>query len=76
MRDASEAISVLDCLSNSSLEDWSHEAIGLGRKRRGTIKQFGAVWSELTERGRFAILQQVGSKLRSSLVNDLESRER
>jgi len=75
-RNAGDAISVLDYFSSSSLEDWPHEAIGLGRKWRGTIKRLGAVWSELTERERFATLQQVGSKLRSSLVNDLESRER
>ena len=75
-RNASEAIGVLEYFSNGSLEDWPHEAIGLGRRWRGAIRELGAIWGELTERERFAILQQVGSKLRSSLVNDLESRER
>jgi hypothetical protein len=73
---ASDAISVLDYFKKSSLEVWPHQAIGLGSKWKDTIKQLGAVWSELTERERFVILQQVGSKLRSCLVNDLESRER
>lgn len=75
-RNLHDGISVLDYFSNGSLEDWPQEATVLGKKWRETIKQLGAAWTELAERQRFAILQQVGSKVRSSLANDLESRER
>jgi hypothetical protein len=73
---ASGAISVLNYFSNSSFEDWQQKAVSFGKEWRASIKQFGPVWSELTEHERFEVLQQVGSKLRSTLVNDLESRER
>lgn len=69
-------IDVLDYFQIIRAEDWRKQPIELGKTwRRKTIKQLGAIWSELTERERFAVLQQVGSKLRSALVNDLESRE-
>jgi hypothetical protein len=75
-RQANGAIRVLEYFDNSSLEDWQEKAMNLGEEWRKSVNQVGRVWSELTERERFAVLQQVGSKLRSSLVNDLESRER
>jgi hypothetical protein len=75
-RRASGGISVLDYFSNGSFADWQEKAFSLGKEWRKSVNQFGPVWSELRERERFAVLQQVGSKLRSSLVNDLESRER
>jgi hypothetical protein len=75
-RQASGGISVLDYFSNGNFADWQEKAFSLGKEWRKSVNQFGPVWGELGERERFAVLQQVGSKLRSSLVNDLESRER
>jgi hypothetical protein len=76
-REASEAIGVFDYFKKGGLEDWEERGISLGKQwRTTTTLKLGPVWPKLTERERFAILQQVGSKLRSSLAADLESRER
>jgi hypothetical protein len=70
----SDAISVLDYFWEGKFENWPKEASDLGKKWRAGIKDVAAAWNELDERQRFASLQQVGSKLRTSLVTDLESR--
>ena len=75
-RSADEAVSVLDYFSTGAFEDWQNEATDLGKKWREGIKDVAAAWNELDEGQRFATLQQVGSILRTSLVNDLESRLR
>lgn len=75
-RGADEAISVLDDLSTSALEEWQNVAADLGKKWKKGINKVAAAWKELDKRQRFATLQQVGSVLRTSLVNDLESRVR
>jgi hypothetical protein len=75
-RSADGAISALDYLSKGALEDWQNEAPDLARKWRKGINDVAATWSELDGRQRFATLQQAGSVLRTSLVNDLESRAR
>jgi hypothetical protein len=75
-RNVSDAISVLEYFAASSFEDWDSKGTDLGKVWRGAVRELGAAWEELTERQRFAALQQVGSKLRTGLVNDLESRER
>jgi hypothetical protein len=72
----SEAISVFDYFSKGTFEDWQNEAPDLGKKWRDGINKVAAGWNELDKRQRFATLQQVGSILRTSLVNDLESRLR
>jgi hypothetical protein len=75
-RNANEAISVLDYLSASAFEDWQEKAAGFARKWRKGINDIAAAWNELDRWQRFATLQQVGSVLRTSLANDLESRVR
>jgi len=70
----SDATSVLDYFWEGKFENWPKEANDLGKKWRAGIKDVAAAWNELDERQRFASLQQVGSKLRTSLVTDLESR--
>jgi len=75
-RKAAEAIKILDYFSARAFDDWENRAIDLGKEWRKAIKGLGAGWSALSEPQRFAVLQQVGSKLRTSLVNDLESRRR
>jgi hypothetical protein len=71
---SNEAIGALDYLSEGKFENWQEEAIALGEKWRKGIRHLAAAWDELDEEQRFASLQQVGSKLRTSLVTDLESR--
>ena len=70
----SYAIGVLDYFQEGKFENWPKEASDLGKKWRAGIKEIAAAWNELDGRQRFAVLQQVGSKLRTSLVTDLESR--
>lgn len=71
-----EAIGVFDYFSKGAFEDWQTMAADYGKKWREGIDKIAAGWNELDERQRFATLQQVGSILRTSLVNDLESRLR
>jgi len=71
-----QVIDVLDYFKNSTFEDWQKEATSLGEKWRAGIKNVAANWKELNAKERFALLQQVGSILRSTLVNDLDSRLR
>jgi len=71
-----KAISVFDYFSTGAFEDWQNEATDLGKKWRAGIRDVAAAWNELNEGQRFATLQQVGSILRTTLVNDLESRFR
>jgi hypothetical protein len=73
-RNAHEAISVLDYFSEAKFETWQERASDLGKKWRAGIADVAAAWDQLDEGQRFASLQQVGSKLRTSLVTDLESR--
>jgi len=71
---AQGAMGVLDYLSSGSLEDWQEKAPNLAKAWKKGIKDVAADWNKLEQRQRFATLQQVGSILRTSLVNDLESR--
>lgn len=75
-RSAAGAIGVLDYLETGLFEDWQNQAAGLAKKWREGIKAVSTTWEELDARQRFATLQQVGSILRTSLVNDLDSRVR
>jgi hypothetical protein len=72
-RSADEAVSVLDYFSTGAFEDWQNEATDLGKKWREGIKDVAAAWNELDEGQRFMTLQQVGSILRTSLVDELRS---
>jgi len=69
-----ETRNVLEYFITGAFESWQDEAPELGRKWRTGMNQIAADWDELDERERFAALQQAGSILRTSLVNDLESR--
>jgi hypothetical protein len=71
---AAEAIGVLDYFSEGKFEDWQERASDLGKKWRAGIRDVAAAWDQLDEGQRFSSLQQVGSKLRTSLTTDLESR--
>jgi hypothetical protein len=49
----------------------------ISKERRKGINELGARWDEITDdQERFAIVQQIGSILRTVVVNDVESRLR
>jgi hypothetical protein len=71
---ADQANSVLDYFSRGDFQDWQIVAAGYGKQWRADVQSIADRWKTLDEKQRFAVLQQFGSILRSSLVNDLESR--
>jgi len=71
---ADEATHVFDHFTAGVFDDWHHQAVQLGEHWRKGIKMVIDCWKDLDSMQRFAALQQVGSILRTSLVNDLESR--
>ena len=75
-RNVGKAIDVYNYFLTGAFEDWQTKATNLGKEWEEGIKAIAEAWNELNEQQRFATLQQVGSILRSSLVNDLESRLR
>lgn len=75
-RGLDKAVKVLDYFKEGKFDNWLVEASGHGEDWREGIKQVSADWGDLSDEERFAILQQVGSILRTSLVNDMESRMR
>jgi len=60
----------------TSLADWPNRIIGDGKLWRTDIKKLAERWSELDDADRFAVVQQLGSVLRTLLANDVESRMR
>ena len=75
-RSADGAISALEFLSTGAPEDWQNQAADHAEEWKKGINDVAEAWNELDKRQRFATLQQVGSALRTSLVNDLDSRVR
>ena len=65
---------VFDYFKDGHFEEWQDTAVELGEMWRDAVEKLAGSWDDLTDRERFIILQQVGSKLRTSLTNDLESR--
>jgi len=72
--EANEANETLDYFTRSDFHDWRSVAADHGKQWRNDIRMIAEKWNIIDEKQRFASLQQVGSLLRSSLVNDLESR--
>jgi hypothetical protein len=75
-RNDADGISVFNYFETGAFEGWEKDGIEFGKQWRSAIKRLGAAWNELSEPQRFAVLQQAGSKLRTGLSNDLESRLR
>jgi hypothetical protein len=67
---------VLDYFEALDFREWDTRAPALGRSWRDGMRSIARKWSSLDAEQRFAVLQQAGSVLRSSLANDLESRLR
>jgi len=72
--EANEANETLDYFSHGDFHEWQSVAANLGKQWRNSIRTIADKWNIIDEKQRFATIQQVGSLLRSSLVNDLESR--
>lgn len=62
--------------SGGNPEDWPASAPGLAHEWKVDIKKLHGRWDDLDSRKHFAVLQQVASILRTSMVNDVESRSR
>ncbi len=75
-RQAGGAIRALDYLSSVGPADWQGGAREQAKQWRKDINDIARDWARLNDTERFAVLQQVGSVLRTSLVADLESRSR
>jgi hypothetical protein len=73
-KDAGGAIDVLDYFGKGDNEQWRETGSLHGKTWKEEMRKIGKEWGALDGRQRFAVLQQLGSKLRSSLSNDLESR--
>ena len=57
--------------------EWpSPELNGHAKAWRTDISELGKRWSDLSEEEFFPVLQQVGSVLRTSILNDIEARLR
>ena len=61
-------------LSADEQPHWQTVAIQHGKAWREGIQAVAGAWGDLSAQQRFATLQQVGSKLRTVLAADLESR--
>ncbi|HEX7197590.1 MAG TPA: hypothetical protein VF364_12250 [Candidatus Limnocylindria bacterium] len=57
-------------------EEWAKQAATLAKEWRADIRKLHGRWGELSSNEHFAVLQQVASILRTSMVNDVESRSR
>lgn len=73
-RNATGAIDVLDYFSKGDYDQWREKGLPQGKIWRQEISTVANEWSKFDGYQRFAFLQQLGSKLRTSLSNDLESR--
>jgi hypothetical protein len=65
---------VLKYFKAEAYESWHESAPDLGRTWRKGISKLSGSWMELDGKERFTVLQQAGSLLRTSLVNDVEAR--
>jgi hypothetical protein len=73
-RNANGAVDVLDYFSKGDYAQWREEGLLQGKTWRQEIRKIANEWDGFDGCQRFALLQQLGSKLRTSLSNDLESR--
>jgi hypothetical protein len=71
-----DALEVRKKLSNADVTSWPSLTTDDCKRWRTAVKALGDRWSELDEREKFVVLQQVGSVLRTNLAHDVESRLR
>jgi hypothetical protein len=70
----SKALDVFEYFTARDFRDWHDNAGALAANWRSSIREIAKDWNGLKPHERFAVLQQVGSLLRTSLTNDTESR--
>jgi hypothetical protein len=75
-RSADSATEAMAYVKADDLKEWESKAADHAKNWKDGIGAVASAWSELDNSQRFATLQQVASVLRTSLVNDLESRAR
>jgi hypothetical protein len=71
---AGAPVTVFEYFDKGDFADWLGKAVQNGDAWRKGIRQMARGWGAFTSTQRFAVLQQVGSILRTSLTNDIESR--
>jgi hypothetical protein len=64
------------CGGDPAPRDWPLGSLPLAKGWRDDVKKLAARWTEFNPIQKFAVLQQVGSTLRSSMTCDVESRFR
>jgi hypothetical protein len=74
--DLKDAAKVRKELLASDLRKWPEGIEESGKLWRKDIQTLGNRWNDLDESERFAVIQQIGSVLRTNLANDVESRLR
>jgi hypothetical protein len=70
------ALGAFEILEKHGRIDWEAKSPALAKEWKDGVRALAGVWSELAPAQRFAVLQQVGSVLRTSMTNDVESRLR
>lgn len=73
-RKVDAAINALTYVTTGAVEDWQKKAAEHAKGWREGINKVADDWKNMGNAERFVTLQQVGSVLRTSLTNDLESR--
>ncbi len=77
LRHATAMMEELEKISKeTSLVNWPERIKNLSEGWRADVQTLANRWNELDEADRFAVIQQIGSFLRTSLANDVESRLR
>lgn len=76
--DAQKTIAFLKRIDEPGVDpnEWPMQAPTLANEWRADIRKLHSRWGELSSNEHFAVLQQVASILRTSMVNDVESRSR
>lgn len=75
-RKITRAMEVFDDILNHEQIDWDAKSSALGKDWRAGVRALASMWGELAPTERFVAIQQVGSILRTSMANDVESRLR
>jgi len=69
-----QAIAVQDYLDERAFGEWEKTGDRYGSDWRTDVQKLARSWQDMEEKERYWTLQQVGSVLRTSLTNDVESR--
>jgi hypothetical protein len=68
------ALDVFNYFERADFQTWAKVSADHGKAWRSGVREVAASWGGLKAAEHFAVLQQVGSILRTSMTNDVESR--